>query len=181
MDPDYIRTVVTPTPETDVCLQVQMNITKVKITFLIPKPDMRSPGEIGPDFLRSFWTRKIHPELYTLEMEGFEMRIDQAGGSRSPLELNFASKTLELLYRESKDVNQFLLLQARRLVSSDPSKRNNAVEIRIKICMDDSLKLQGKFNSDQHKMQKSVFIKKESLDLDSETYFVVNPDTGSKS
>lgn len=181
MDPDYIRTVVTPTPETDVCLQVQMNIPKVKITFLIPKPDMRSPGEIGPDFLRSFWTRKIHPELYTLEMEGFEMRIDQAGGSRSPLELNFASKTLELLYRESKDVNQFLLLQARRLVSSDPSKRNNAVEIRIKICMDDSLKLQGKFNSDQHKMQKSVFIKKESLDLDSETYFVVNPDTGSKS
>lgn len=47
---------------------------KVKLDFRIPKPDMRSPSEIGPDFVRSFWTRKVHPELYTLEMEVFSFK-----------------------------------------------------------------------------------------------------------
>ena len=46
--------------------------------------------------------------------------------------------------------------------------------------MDDSLRLQGKFNAQHHKMQKSVFVKKDSLDLDTENYFVVDPDSGAK-
>ena len=53
---------------------------------------MRSPSEIGPDFLRTFWTRKIHPELYLLEMEGFGLNIQQAGGARAPLEISFFSQ-----------------------------------------------------------------------------------------
>ena len=53
---------------------------------------MRSPSEIGPDFLRTFWTRKIHPELYLLEMEGFGLHIQQAGGAKAPLEISFFSQ-----------------------------------------------------------------------------------------
>ena len=59
---------------------------------------MRSPSEIGPDFLRTFWTRKIHPELYLLEMEGFGLHIQQAGGAKAPLEISFFSQAEFLVF-----------------------------------------------------------------------------------
>ena len=123
----------------------------------------------------------MHPELYSLEMEDFVLKIEQTGGSKSPLDISFSSRTLEASYQEGVESSPFLLLQARRLPSSDASKPRPAMDIGIRVCMDDSLKLQGRFNSQQHKMQKSVFMKKDSLDLDTENYFVVDPDTGTKS
>ena len=43
--------------------------------------------------------------------------------------------------------------------------------------MDDSLRLQGRFSAQQHRMQKSVFVKKDSIE---DNYFVVEPDSGAK-
>ena len=181
MDPDCIKTLIKPEAQ-ESSLDIQISCPKLRIGFHIPKPDMRSPTEIGPDFLRTFWTRKIHPELYLLEVEGFVLRIEQSGGSRAPLDISFTSQTLEASYRETKASVPIMLLQARRLLSSESAKQtNNAMDVRIKICMDDTLKLQGKFNSQQHKMQKSVFVKKDSMDMETENYFVVDPDSGTKS
>jgi len=181
MDPNCLKSSMPPSLDvaTSANLDVQINCSSVKIAFHIPKPDMRSPSEIGPDFLRTFWTRKIHPELYLLEMEGFGLHIQQAGGAKAPLEISFFSQTLEASCQEAPGSIPLMLLQARRL-ASESMKKSYAMEIGIKICMDDSLKLQGRFNSNHHNMQKSVFVKKDSVDLETENYFVVDPDTGNK-
>jgi hypothetical protein len=78
------------------------------------RPDLRNPSDIGPDFLRSYWTRKVHPELYNIQMEGFSLKIEQQGGDLAPLEILIAAATVEASYREALDSSQFTFLQARR-------------------------------------------------------------------
>ena len=40
---------------------------------------MRLPSEVE-DYLRLFWTRKVHPEVYTLTMDAFNFRLEQEKG-----------------------------------------------------------------------------------------------------
>ena len=75
---------------------------------------MRNPNDIGPEFLRSYWTRKVHPELYTIQLEGLRLGVEQLGGDLAPLEVLLAAATVEVAYREAPDSFQFTFLQARR-------------------------------------------------------------------
>ena len=78
------------------------------------RPDLRNPNDIGPEFLRAYWTRNVHPEVYHIQMEGFSMRIEQHGGDLAPLEVIIAAATVEASYKEAADSTQFPFLQARR-------------------------------------------------------------------
>ena len=60
-------------------LKLILKIFQVEIKFQIPKPDMRNPSEVE-DFLRLFWTRKVHPEIYTLTLDAFNFRVEQEKG-----------------------------------------------------------------------------------------------------
>ena len=40
---------------------------------------MRNPAEVD-DYLRLFWTRKVHSEIYTLTMDAFSFGVEQAQG-----------------------------------------------------------------------------------------------------
>jgi hypothetical protein len=67
--------------------------------------------------------------------------------------------------------------------SDIPSKKkSSALELRIKVCMDPSLRLQGRFNSGLHRMQKSVFCPRDPEDATGDDgqhhYFMVDPDSG---
>ena len=69
---------------------------QVEIKFQIPKPDMRLPSEVE-DYLRLFWTRKVHPEVYTLTMDALNFKLEQEKGWKvfsclKGFMLNFACK-----------------------------------------------------------------------------------------
>ena len=180
LDPDCVRSVdnVCNSANTQNNLAVSISTTSLALVFHVPKPDMRHPQDIGTDFIGAFWTRKIHPELFNFQLEDFSLKISQDGGSLAPLNINISSTSVEINYQESPAENPFPIIQARRLLeASSKNKKRLAVEIDIKVCMDDSAKLQGKFNSKQHKMQKSVFKRKDSGSPDEREYFVVEPDS----
>ena len=148
------------------------------LIFRVPKPDMRHPHDIGPDFIGAFWTRKIHPEIFNFQLEDFTLKVSQEGGSLAPLSIGLSSTSVEINYQESPLENPFPIIQARRLLDpADKTKKSFAVEVDITVCMDESAKLQGKFNSKQHKMQKSVFRRRESGSPDEKEYFVVDPES----
>jgi hypothetical protein len=59
----------------------------------------------------------VHPEIYTIQLEGFSLRIEQqqqGGGDKAPLEIILAAATVEASYREGAEATQFTFLQARR-------------------------------------------------------------------
>jgi len=182
LDPDCVRT-LTPSPATSPSnITVTITSPTVSLAFHIPKPDMRSPHDIGPEFVRTFWTRKVHPEIFLVQLDDFSLRVSLDGGSLAPLCINLSSATVEINYQESLASTQFPIIQARRLgEAKERNKKSFAMEIDITVCMDDSLKLQGKFNSRQQKMEKSVLRKKSSGSPDEMEYFVVDPDSGFES
>jgi len=179
MDPDCIRTVAAPPTTSNSNITVNITSPAVAMAFHIPKPDMRNPHDIGPEFIRTFWTRKVHPEIFQIQLDDFSLSVSQGGGSLAPLSINLSSATVEINYQESQSSAQFPIIQARRLgTCKDRNQKSFAMEIDITVCMDDSLKLQGKFNSKQQKMEKSVLRKKSSGSPDELEYFVVDPDSG---
>ena len=180
LDPDCVRSVesVSSSNNSQTNLSVTVTTTSLALIFHVPKPDMRHPHDIGSDFIGAFWTRKIHPELFNFQLEDFSLKISQDGGSLAPLNINISSTSVEINYQESPLENPFPIIQARRLLeASNKAKKSFAVEVDITVCMDDSARLQGKFNSKQHKMQKSVFKRRESGSPDEREYFVVDPDS----
>eukprot|EP00092_Neocalanus_flemingeri_P029317 GFUD01031829.1.p1 GENE.GFUD01031829.1~~GFUD01031829.1.p1 ORF type:complete len:1567 (-),score=501.95 GFUD01031829.1:381-5081(-) len=179
LDPDCVRTVATSASTSPSNITVTITIPTVSLGFHIPKPDMRNPHDIGLEFVRTFWTRKVHPEIFLIQLDDFSLRVSQDGGSLAPLCINLSSATVEINYQESLASTQFPIIQARRLGEArERNKKSFAMEIDITVCMDDSLKLQGKFNSRQQKMEKSVLRKKSSGSPDEMEYFVVDPDSG---
>ena len=180
LDPDCVKTVtsVNSPPDTQSSISVTISSPSVDVVFHVPKPDMRHPHDIGQEFIGSFWTRKVHPELFNFKLGDFCLKISQEGGQLAPLHVNISSTAVEISYQESLAASPFQLIQARRLGEVvDRTKRNNAVEIDITVCMDESLKLQGRFHSKQHKMQKSTFQRKGSGSPDEREYFVVDPES----
>ena len=98
----------------------------------------------GTEFIGSFWTRKVHPELFNIKMIDFSLKISQDGGSLAPLHINTSSTSLEINYQDSHATSPFQLIQARRMLEKlDKTKKSYAVEVDITVCMDDSLRLQG--------------------------------------
>jgi len=179
LDPDCIRTLTTTPTSSPSNITVTITCPTVALAFHIPKPDMRNPHDIGPEFVRTFWTRKVHPEIFLIQLDDFSLKVSQDGGSLAPLCINISSATVEINYQESPSSTMFPIIQARRLGEvMDRKKKSFAIEIDITVCMDDSLKLQGKFNSRQQKMEKSVFRKKSSGSPDEMEYFVVDPELG---
>ena len=175
-NPDCVRTIRTsPLPaESQTSLSVTVASPSVEVIFHVPKPDMRHPHEIGEEFIGAFWTRKVHPEIFSFQFDECLVRISQEGGSLAPLNINVSTASLEMNYQETEAASKFQLIQARRLSKMvERGRKTYAVEVDITVCMDESLKLQGKFNSNIHKMQKSTVQRKGSPE---EEYFVLDPE-----
>ena len=93
LDPDCVKTISTVNKDTDADTNISVTITSpnVDIMFHVPKPDMRHPHDIGHEFIGSFWTRKVHPELFNFKLSDFCLRIGQEGGCLAPLHVNISS------------------------------------------------------------------------------------------
>ena len=110
----------------------------------------------------------------------------------SPLVVGITSSALELSYQESPATQPFCLVQGRRLQQArDRLTKTHALELTITVCMDDSLKLQGRYNSRQHRMEKSIWKKPSEGEArrggsegegnrspEDDSYFVVEPGSG---
>ena len=145
----------------------------------MPKPDMRHPHDIGEEFIGAFWTRKVHPEIFSFQFDECLVRISQEGGGLAPLNINISTSSPEMNYQETEAASKFQLIQARRLSKLvERGKKSYAVEVDITVCIDETLKLQGRFNSNSHKMQKSTVQRKGSPE---EEYFVLDPEVNFES
>ena len=116
LDPDCVKTVSTVTAkDSDLATNISVTITSpnVDIMFHVPKPDMRHPHDIGHEFIGSFWTRKVHPELFNFKLAVFCLRISQDGGCLAPLHVNISSTSVEINYQDTQSSTPFQLIQAR--------------------------------------------------------------------
>ena len=66
LDPDCVRGSPAP-PAAASNLTVTIHSPAVSLAFHVPKPDMRSPHDIGPEFIRTFWTRKVRSRMRNKE------------------------------------------------------------------------------------------------------------------
>lgn len=154
-NPDCVRTIRTsPLPaESQTSLSVTVASPSVEVIFHVPKPNMRHPHEIGDEFIGTFWTRKVHPEIFSFQFDECLVRISQEGGSLAPLNINVSTASLEMNYQETEAASKFQLIQARRLSKMvERGRKSYAVEVDITVCMDESVKLQGKYNSNTQKL-----------------------------
>ena len=68
-------------------LDIGIHSPKVAFKFHVPKADLRNPKDI-PKFVASFWSRKIHPELFEFRLKDLELNITTHGSNvREPIEV----------------------------------------------------------------------------------------------
>ena len=121
---------------------------QLDVNFYVPKVDMRKPSEIPTDeFISLFWTRKIHPELFQLRIRRFDMTLSQESGPKSPLAISLASDFIDILFQESIDSDKLPLAVVRKSQQNVELSHKMAARISITVCMDESQRLQGRFDS----------------------------------
>merc|ERR1719319_2039456 len=188
LDPDCVHGTPTssalPSPTS---LSVTISCPSVGLNFFTPKPDMREER----DLVASLYTRAVHPEVAIIQLIDLVLKVSTEGGL-SPLVVGITSSALELSYQESPATQPFCLVQGRRLQQArDRLTKTHALELTITVCMDDSLKLQGRYNSRQHRMEKSIWKKpsegearrggsegEENRSPEDDSYFVLEPGSG---
>ena len=184
MDPDCVRSLAPSPPSPSSSLATSLTCSSVSLQFHVPKPDMRGPQDLGRDLLKTLWGREVHPEVFLILLSDLCLKVSQEGGGLNPLVVSLTSSALEVSYQESPATQPFCLVQARRLQQvRDRLTKSHALDLTITVCMDDSLKLQGRYNSRQQRMEKSVWRRREGegerrrQSPEEDTYFVVDPES----
>ncbi len=140
--------------EEQLCPSLNMAVAcpQLDVNFYVPKVDMRKPTEIPTDeFVTLFWSRKIHPELFQLRIRQFDMQLGQDAGPKSPLSISLSSDFIDVLFQESEACDKLPLAVIRKSKHNAELAHKLAARISLTICMDDSQKLQGKFDSTSDK------------------------------
>lgn len=131
-------------------LAIGITCPQLDLNFFVPKVDMRKPTEMTTEeFVASFWARQIHPELFQLRLQKFELSMRQEAGAKSPIVLSFTTDFMDILFRESETSDKLPLFKARKSGRNSEQAHKKAARISITVCMDDSQKLQGKFDSSE--------------------------------
>ncbi len=138
-------------------MSVAISCPQLELNFYVPKVDMRKPDEMSrEEFVASFWARQIHPEVLQLRLKNFDMSVGQDAGPKSPLTIAFASDFIEIFFKEDfnlsdDDSSKVRLCVARKSLRNAELPHKKAGRISVTVCMDDSLKLQGKFDSTERR------------------------------
>ena len=179
MDPDCVRSVA-PSPPSTSSIVVSVSCPSAALSFFVPKPDMREQR----DHVSSLFSRSVHPEVALIQLQDLGLKVTQGCGL-SPLVVGLTSSAVEISYQESPATQPFCLVQARRLVQAkDRLSKSHALELNVTVCMDDSLKLQGKYNSRQQRMERSVWRRSPGTGAGDRTpdeesgYFMVDSQSG---
>ena len=153
-------------------LSVKLISQEVIIKFWVPRADMRMPNMDGfsfEEFVSSFWSRSIHPELFLMTLLDMKLDIFQEGNPNdsiiSPLSVTLSSNYADIKFQENSESEIFCLLVAKRSntdhhefdrnrQSRKNEKLRSACCIGVTISMDESQKLQGKFTARQSVKQK---------------------------
>ena len=130
-------------------LNVAISCPQLDLDFFVPKVDMRKPADIPtPEFVSLFWMRKVHPELFQMRLRQFEMILSQeSGGPKSPLSITFSADFMDILFQETQESDKIPLAVARKSQRNSARPEKVAVKISVTVCMDESQKLQGRFDS----------------------------------
>ena len=173
-----------PSSSSSSSLATSLTCSSVSLQFWVPKPDMRGPQDLGRDLLKTLWGREVHPEVFLIQLSDLCLKVCQEGGGLNPLTVSLTSSALEVSYQESPATQPFCLVQARRLQQvRDRLTKSHALNLTVTVCMDPSLALQGRYNSRQQRMEKSVWRRREGeggerrrQSPEEDTYFVVDPE-----
>ena len=137
-------------------LGVGITCPQLELNFHVPKVDMRKPTDIPTDeFVSLFWSRKIHPELFQLRIRQFDMQLSQDFGPKSPLSITLASDFIDILFQESETSDKLPLAVVRKSQKNIELQHKLAARISITVCMDETQRLQGKFDSNDKMNMKS--------------------------
>ena len=98
----------------------------------------------------------------------FDMQLSQDCGPKSPLSISLASDFIDILFQESETSDKIPLAVVRKSQKNIELKHKLAARISITVCMDESQKLQGKFDSNDKMNMKS----RQREFSDSEQFFV---------
>ena len=131
-------------------LNVSITCPQLDLDFFVPKVDMRKPTDIPTaEFVSLFWMRKVHPELFQMRLRQFEMVLCQdSGGSKSPMSITFSADFMDILFQETEASDKIPLAVVRKSQRNSTRPEKVAVKISLTVCMDESQKLQGRFDSD---------------------------------
>lgn len=88
-----------------------MTSPEVFLDFAIPKADMRMPNVDGfsfDDFVTSFWSRHVHPEIFKLRMVDMELQMLQnsfesfkRNESPAPISFSVSSNYVDITFEVS--------------------------------------------------------------------------------
>ena len=98
----------------------------------------------------------------------FDMQLSQDCGPKSPLSISLASDFIDILFQESETSDKIPLAVVRKSQKNIELKHKLAARISITVCMDESQRLQGKFDSNDKMNMKS----RQREFSDSEQFFV---------
>ena len=96
------------------------------------------------------------------------MQLSQDCGPKSPLSISLASDFIDILFQESETSDKIPLAVVRKSQKNIELKHKLAARISITVCMDESQRLQGKFDSNDKMNMKS----RQREFSDSEQFFV---------
>ena len=83
------------------------------------------------------------------------MQLGQDFGPKSPLSITIASDFIDILFQESKTSDKLPLAVVRKSQKNIEHQHKLAARISITVCMDESQRLQGKFDSNDKMNMKS--------------------------
>ena len=83
------------------------------------------------------------------------MQLSQDCGPKSPLSISLASDFIDILFQESETSDKIPLAVVRKSQKNIELKHKLAARISITVCMDETQRLQGKFDSNDKMNMKS--------------------------
>ncbi|TRY61083.1 hypothetical protein TCAL_14969 [Tigriopus californicus] len=150
-DSNCLKAPSNPTKSSASYLELNFALEKVILDFHVPKVDRRKPDEI-PNYVEAFWSRKIHPELYQIELADLSLVIaTTVPPILQPLDITMSSSKIDIRCQPHPEDVPISLIQIKQSQSGKQKKINlseYACYIHVSVNLDDSQKLFGKYSSE---------------------------------
>lgn len=150
MDPSCLVSPANETGDEAPVPKLSLNIASphVCLNFYVPKVDMRKPKDIPTaELVMAFWSRNVHQELYQLRLKQLDVTLSRDADLLAPLTVTLTSDLIDILFQETSASEILPLCVVRRSDRNAGQPNKRAGRVSVTVCMDDSLKLQGKYNS----------------------------------
>lgn len=152
-DENCLKAPTNPTKSSASYLELNFKLENVILDFHVPKVDCRKPDEI-PNYVETFWSRKVHPELYQIELADLSLVIaTTVPPVLQPLDIVMSSSKVDIRCQPHPEDIPISLIQIKPSQSAKQKRNANALPvhacyIHVSVNLDDKRKLWGKYSSE---------------------------------